>query len=148
MCQCPSSGFYHFYRDGNFIYTSDNWVSALHRASPISTAKTKKGGLCEWVCQCPTSGFTHFYGTPPKPTIFQYVPSPNLHMFLKSVYFFSFLGSFLVFSTFFQNYSQNHICIIPNLKTICKKKFFPPFIFEPYHRYTICNPIKHIVHQT
>ena len=96
------------------------------------------------MCQCPTSGFTHFYGTPPKPTIFQYVPSPNLHMFLKSVYFFSFLGSFLVFSTFFQNYSQNHICIIPNFQTLCKKKIFPPFIFEPYHRHTICNPKKHI----
>ncbi len=58
-------------------------------------------------CQCPTSGFTHFYGTPPEPTIFRHVPTPNLHMFLNSAHFFSFLGLFLVFLKFSQNTFPN-----------------------------------------
>ena len=53
------------------------------------------------MCQCPTSGFTHFYGTPSKPTFFRYVQTPNLHMFLNQVDFFSFFRPILGFLEIF-----------------------------------------------
>ena len=63
MCQCPTSGFTHFYVkfSGNRL-TATFCVNALHRALLISTdKKDEKGEEYINVCQCPTSGFTHFY---------------------------------------------------------------------------------------
>ena len=38
VCQCPTSGFSHFYQDLTDVQTKANdCVNALHRASPIST---------------------------------------------------------------------------------------------------------------
>ena len=77
-----------------------------------------------YLCQCPTSGFSHFYGTPPKPTFFRYVPDPNLHMFLKKVYFSPFSSSFLVFFTFFiKPPLPNPTCIISDSPAKCKLIF-------------------------
>ena len=61
MCQCPASGFFHFYE----IMVAQSLlcgicVNALHRASFISTGQTVAGSH-KIMCQCPISGFFHFY---------------------------------------------------------------------------------------
>ena len=64
MCQCPKSGFFHFYLPELEIgeVVEINGVNALSRASSISTKPfTVCTQLREWVCQCPKSGFFHFY---------------------------------------------------------------------------------------
>ena len=62
MCQCPASGFFHFYpiKEVSIMF-KQNCVNALHRASSISTmfADIPLERLC--MCQCPASGFFHFY---------------------------------------------------------------------------------------
>ena len=87
LCQCPTSGFSHFYsadkitveseEDVSMPYigllpflpsicvvrsASEECVNALHQASPISTKPAVVYIFLDifW-CQCPTSGFSHFY---------------------------------------------------------------------------------------
>ena len=85
-CQCPTSGFTHFYpaklqivtqtpmgvnalHRALLISTSLEWtvhgqqpcVNALHRALLISTLAKELDERQQLMCQCPTSGFTHFY---------------------------------------------------------------------------------------
>ncbi len=63
MCQCPSTGFLHFYKKKfmNGISTA-LCVNALQRASFISTTLfNRRSRICIRLCQCPSTGFLHFY---------------------------------------------------------------------------------------
>ena len=65
MCQCPTSGFSHFYRRPD---SGDSEQSSLVSMPyfglfsflPLFYCQKSKGALR---CQCPTSGFSHFYFT-------------------------------------------------------------------------------------
>ena len=63
MCQCPLTGFFHFYLkyllDKNYDFAC---VNALYRAFSISTKGILEKNFSVTVCQCPLSGFLHFYG--------------------------------------------------------------------------------------
>ncbi len=62
VCQCPTSGFSHFYLPKVFVFGMlIGCVNALHRASPISTPFRPRRSQQSLLCQCPTSGFSHFY---------------------------------------------------------------------------------------
>ena len=88
MCQCPLSGFLHFYalaQEGYFnelmrvnalyrAFSISTWramgwillftsVNALYRAFSISTNSSYLYNMSiSFPCQCPLSGFLHFYG--------------------------------------------------------------------------------------
>ena len=66
MCQCPISGYPHFYKGTYYGYKAGKeCVNALSRAIPISTFSTTYDAeqyLRE--CQCPISGYPHFYFIP------------------------------------------------------------------------------------
>ena len=61
MCQCPSSGFSHFYYEKERYVYPKECVNALLRASLISTSLFDETKLVLIGCQCPSSGFSHFY---------------------------------------------------------------------------------------
>ena len=62
MCQCPISGYPHFYtRDHRACVIKKVCVNALSRAIPISTMGLNVDYLQEAKCQCPISGYPHFY---------------------------------------------------------------------------------------
>ena len=64
LCQCPTSGFSHFYTGVHHQNQQlHGCVNALHRASPISTSRDDERNDNGKGCQCPTSGFSHFYST-------------------------------------------------------------------------------------
>ena len=62
MCQCPLSGFLHFYAN-QWVEDSTHacCVNALYRAFSISTGIIMKRLINKLLCQCPLSGFLHFY---------------------------------------------------------------------------------------
>ena len=87
-CQCPLSGFFHFYRSSaqRKMWRSSCCVNALYRASSISTVLMDVSNSKQYIvsmpfigllpflllarhgidktrlaCQCPLSGFFHFY---------------------------------------------------------------------------------------
>ncbi len=139
-CQCPTSGFTHFYE----FRVDRAWTAAVCQCPtsgfthfykvPGNEEVVKKEG-----CQCPTSGFTHFYGPPSKPTFFRYVPTPNLHMFLNQVDFFSFFRPILGFLEIFTKSFSTVYLYYTQLSNLMQEKFFPPITFELYHHYTNCN---------
>ena len=63
-CQCPLSGFLHFYWETN---DRKVWrrlrVNALYRAFSISTDNLGREEVQIKTCQCPLSGFLHFYNS-------------------------------------------------------------------------------------
>ena len=62
VCQCPSSGFSHFYRRiVRRRELSTVSVNTLLRASLISTVFNYDAVGLNAMCQCPSSGFSHFY---------------------------------------------------------------------------------------
>ena len=61
-CQCPMTGFFHFYIDilwQGKVYLCG--VNALWRAFFISILVTTSSRTLFHVCQCPMTGFFHFY---------------------------------------------------------------------------------------
>ena len=65
MCQCPESGWNHFYQiTKNKTKKEDYGVNALNRAGIISTIEDVQDLVIHAImCQCPESGWNHFYGT-------------------------------------------------------------------------------------
>ena len=62
MCQCPLSGFLHFYGDELMTFkVKTESVNALYRAFSISTLVRLWMQVHLFLCQCPLSGFLHFY---------------------------------------------------------------------------------------
>ena len=62
QCQCPLSGFLHFYGDELMTFkVKTESVNALYRAFSISTLVRLWMQVHLFLCQCPLSGFLHFY---------------------------------------------------------------------------------------
>ena len=62
MCQCPVSGWNHFYEvDCKLHQLRQHCVNALNRAGIISTSNLQKIIEIHDMCQCPESGWNHFY---------------------------------------------------------------------------------------
>ena|GEM_PF-1874891 len=62
LCQCPYSGFFHFYEKGGRCYEHrDNVSMPLLGLLPFLQINTKIFSMISDMCQCPYSGFFHFY---------------------------------------------------------------------------------------
>ena len=63
VCQCPTSGFSHFYLVGlEFTIRTNNLCQCPTSGfSHFYSVNSKIILYCKYLCQCPTSGFSHFY---------------------------------------------------------------------------------------
>ena len=86
-CQCPMTGFFHFYRYFGIKTTlTEDGVNALWRAFFISTEDILQQLVDSRGCQCPMTGFFHFYRYRVRSSVHKYtvsMPYDGLFSFLR-----------------------------------------------------------------
>ncbi len=133
MCQCPLTGYLHFY----FIIDIGNLSCPLKCQCPLTgylhfykTPFTKKG-LCA-VCQCPLTGYLHFYPCPSGAPCLQGFEGYVFPKFFENVTKVLHFAIFL----FLQNFTTAHIktlySIITNFWQI-SSYFFILYIKKPLY---------------